>query len=209
MAIEREIKFTVPDRTIFGKLAALESIAGYGIIDRGVRKQTDYYFDTPDNRLFHGKAVYRLRVINHKSVLTFKSHGKSAGTIYERIETEAETTATPDEVCRGKLPVLPPAEAFRTAIGDLPLHVSMINDNHRHQILLTCNNIPHYEMVLDSVTFTGPHGTAQVYEIEVESLFDTDSDLGEIAAWFRKNYRLKHAGPSKYIMGMQLVGMVQ
>ena len=62
--------------------------------------------------------------------------------------------------------------------------------------------------MLDDVTFTGPRGTAAVYELEVESLFDTHEDLETIGLWLSERFELHPAGPSKYILGMELVGNV-
>ena len=206
MAIETELKFTVTDKAIFKKIAALNEIAGYGTIDRGLQKITDNCFDTPDNRLFNGKIVFRLRVLDHKSVLTFKTHKKSTGSFYQRIEIESETEASIEDIISGNLPDLPPVKALRKTVGNVPLKVNLKTENRRHSILLTYKNTPHYELVLDDVTFTGPRGTAKVKELEIESLFDTDNDLKAIGAWLKKRFDLKPAGPSKYILGMELVG---
>ena len=208
MAIETELKFMVTDKALFKKIAALKEIAGYQTIDRGLQKITDNCFDTPDNMLFSGKIVFRLRVLDHKSVLTFKTHKKSTGSFYQRIEIESETEASVKDITSGNLPDLPPVKALYEKVGNIPLSVNLKTENHRHSILLTYKNTPHYELVLDDVTFTGPCGTAKVKELEVESLFDTDNDLKAIGAWLKKRFDLKPAGPSKYILGMELVGKV-
>lgn len=156
MAIEKELKFTITDRALFGEIAALKEIAGYGTIDRGLQKITDNCFDTPGNWLFNGKFVFRLRVMDHKSVLTFKSHKASTGSFYQRDEIESETKAAVKDIISGNLPDLPPVEAFREMVGDVPLSLSLKTENSRHSILLTYKNTPHYELVLDDVTFTGP-----------------------------------------------------
>ena len=208
MAIETELKLTVTDRALFKNILSLKEIAGYQTIDRGLKKITDTCFDTPDNLLFDGKAVFRLRVLYHKSVLTFKTHKKSTGSYYQRIEIESETEASVKDITSGKLPDLPPVKAFHDMFGTVPLKVNLKTENKRHSILLTYKNTPHYELVLDDVTFTGPRGTAKIQELEVESLFDTDNDLKAIHAWLKKRFHLKLAGPSKYILGMKLVGNV-
>ncbi|HDY89572.1 MAG TPA: CYTH domain-containing protein [bacterium] len=208
MSIETELKFTVTDSILFDKIASLNEIAGYRTIDRGRQKIIDNCFDTPDYRLFKGKIVFRLRVLKNKSVLTFKADKDSTGSYYQRIEIESKTDATVKDICKGNLPNLPPVKAFREKVGDVSLIPTLKTENSRHTILLTYKNTPHYELVLDDVTFTGPRGTAAVKELEVESLFDTDNDLETIGAWLTKRFDLKVAGPSKYILGMELVGKV-
>jgi inorganic triphosphatase YgiF len=66
-----------------------------------------------------------------------------------------------------------------------------------------------YEMALDDVTFTGPRGTASVWELEIESLIGTENDLERIGAWLTDRYPLEKAGPSKFCLGMQLVGDIE
>ncbi|MFC1541947.1 hypothetical protein ACFL50_05815, partial [Candidatus Latescibacterota bacterium] len=68
------------------------------------------------------------------------------------------------------------------------------------------NDIPHYELVLDDVTFIGPRGIYKVCELEVESLDGTDEELEKIGAWLKERFDLEYAGPSKYILGMKKVG---
>jgi len=208
MPIETELKFSVPDKSVFRDIRTLETIADYRLVDKGVVHITDYCFDTPDRRLFNGKIVFRMRVMHHKSVLTFKQDSGSEGSYYRRREIEAETEFTPDDIAAGNLPDITPVHAFHEAVGKVPLEVSLTTVNRRHGYLLTWNNTPHYELVLDDVTFNGPRGSAHVLELEVELLFDTDNDLESIGAWLTGRFALRPAGPSKYILGMNLVGGV-
>ena len=208
MAIETEIKFVVPDRALFDRIISLEEIAKYRTVDKGLKKISDTYFDTQDNRLFNGEIVFRLRVLENKSVLTFKAHIKSAGSFYRRLEIESDTNADADDISSGNLPDIPPVKAFLDKMGNVSLSTSLKAENSRHTILLTHSDIPHYELVLDDVTFKGPRGASSVCELEVESLIETGNDLENIGAWLKQRFDLQPAGPSKYILGMKLVGNV-
>ena len=208
MAIETELKFTVEDRALFSRIISLGKIAGYRTINKGLLKITDTCFDTRDRRLYKEKLVFRLRVTEHKSALTFKTNKEAAGSAYQRIEIESKTTATVDDITSGNLPDLPPVNALTEKLGNVDLFPSLTVENNRHIILLTHHNTPYYELVLDDVTFTGPRGTAKVCELEVESLFDTENDLENIGAWIKSQFGLKIAGPSKFILGINLVGNV-
>ena len=208
MAIETELKFTVEDRAFFSRIISLKEIAGYRTINKGLLKITDICFDTRDNRLYKEKIVFRLRVTEHKSALTFKTNKEAAGSAYQRIEIESKTTATVEDITIGKLPDLPPVNALIEKLGHVDLFPSLTVENNRHIMLLTHHNTPYYELVLDDVTFTGPRGTAKVCELEVESLFDTENDLENIGAWIKSQFGLQMAGPSKFILGMNLVGNV-
>ena len=209
MAIESEIKFTVSDNSLFESIKTLGEIAGYRTVDMGMKKHNDTYFDTPDTKLFHGKSVFRLRESAQISVLTFKSHLESPGTYYQRSEVESETVAKADDICSGCMPEIAPAEAFRRKFGDVSLKTSLKAENNRYTILLTRDNKSHYELVLDDVTFSGPCGTAKVFELEVESLSGADNVLDAVGEWLTRRFDLKPAGPSKYILGMSLVGGVK
>ena len=208
MAVETELKFTVHDKALFNCIKSLSDIAGFRTVDRGLQKITDTYFDTQDNRLFNGKVVFRLRVVENKSLLTFKSHKASTGSAYQRNEIESETSANVDDISSGNLPDIPPVKALLENMGSFPLLPSLKTENNRYTIFLAHNNTLYYELVLDDVVFTGPCGTAAVHELEVESLFDTHDDLETIASWLTERFELQPAGPSKYILGRELVGNV-
>ena len=208
MAVEIELKFAVHDTELFNCIKSLSDIAGYRTIDKGLQKITDTYFDTQDNWLFNGKAVFRLRAIGGKSLLTFKSHKAPTGSAYQRNEIESETSTNVDDISSGNLPDIPPVRALLENVGSFPLSPSLKTENNRYIILLARNDTLYYELVLDDVTFTGPRGTMAVYELEIESLFDTHDDLETIASWLTERFELQPAGPSKYILGMELVGNV-
>jgi inorganic triphosphatase YgiF len=213
MGIESEIKFTVPDKKLFSEICFLKEINGYRIIDKGVKHITDINFDTRDNLLFRSKVVFRLRVMEHKSLLTFKAQDEAEdrspeGLVYRRVEIESETKSTVNDIISGNLPDIPPVKGLYDKFGTISLVPSLTTKNKRHTLLLTYNNTPHYELALDDVTFCGVRGKMKVYELEIESLFDTDNDLETLGIWFQKQFGLKQAGPSKYILGMELVGNV-
>lgn len=213
MAIESEIKFTVADKTILEKVASLDSIAGFDTVDRGVSLQTDICFDTSDFLLFHNKIVFRLRIRENLSVLTFKAQGpppkSSADIVHHRIEIENNTDVTVDDIIQGRFPDIPPVIALIERVGKINLIQSLTVNNMRHTFVLEEARKPHFELVLDDVTFVGPGGVHEVYELEIESLAGDDAGLRKIAAWLSGRYDLKPAGPSKYILGMELVGNVR
>ena len=64
------------------------------------------------------------------------------------------------------------------------------------------------ELVLDDVTFSGPGGEKGVLELEIEAMTGDEKDLRKIGDWLSKRYDINPAGPSKYILGMNLVGNV-
>ena len=208
MTIESEIKFTVPDRTLFDRVAALNEIAVYSTTDCGVSLHTDTYFDTADYRLYREKIVFRLRSSTSGSVLALKAQAPPGEGFYRRIEIEVPTDVTPEDIVRGHLPDLPPVTALFDRVGIVNLFRSLEATNTRRIIILNRGNEPCYELVLDDVTFCGPKGTAGVLELEVESLTGTDDGLQHIGRWLTGHFDLRPAGPSKYILGMELVGGV-
>jgi len=212
MGIETEIKFSATGMEMLDELAALKEVAGYQVVDMGVKLQTDTCFDTDDQRFFREKIVFRLRVRDNGSVLTFKAQLKdgsvSADNLYHRIEVEQPTHATVDDISAGELPDIPPTHALRDAVGELSILPSLIIANNRRIMLLMKDDEPRFEMVLDDVMFRGPGGKAQVYEVEVETIAGGEDELREVGAWLKENYGLEAAGPSKYILGMEMVGGV-
>ena len=208
MPIESEIKFTVPDKRIFNRVASLKAIAGYKTVDKGVKPHTDTCFDTRDFLLFRGQAVFRLRRCENESVLTFKFQGTSKDNIYRRIEIEHKTDASVEDIAHGHLPDIPPVKALYEHMGSVKLAPSLTVSNRRRIFLLTQKDIPCFELVLDDIMFSGPGGERGIYELEIESLTGSDDSLKRIGAWLAGRFDLKHAGPSKYILGMKLVGRV-
>lgn len=208
MRIESELKYAVGDPSLFGEIVALEDLAGYRVLDRGILPITDTAFDTPDRSLYRGAAVFRLRETPEHRVLTFKASRPRHGAAHERIEVESPVTVTPDDIAAGRLPDVPATLAFRERFGDVPLTPSLVTRNDRRILFLHAGDTPVYELVLDTVTFIGPRGEAHVYEVEVESLIGPDNELDRIDRWLRERFGLEPAGPSKYLLGMKLVGTV-
>lgn len=125
MAIETELKFTVHDRSIFDRIILLDEIAGYRTIPRGIIRIRDTFFDTPDTRLLKEGVVFRLRITDTSSVLTYKTQKASNGSAYQRIEIESETDANVNDICSGNMPDIPPVEALREKIGTVTLSPSL------------------------------------------------------------------------------------
>jgi len=211
MAVESEIKFSVADRSILDSVASLDRIAGYDAQYRGVRSHTDIYFDTPDGRLLQGKVVFRLRKRENVSLLTFKaSTGEISESpedgIHRRIEIECAAEASAEDILAWRYPDLPPVAALRERMGQVELIASLTARNSRRTILLVKKGEPRFELVLDDVVFEGPGGTKGVCELEVEKLTGSDNELQGIGVWLSERYDVIPAGPSKYILGMNLVG---
>jgi inorganic triphosphatase YgiF len=206
MGFESELKYTVKDKSIFSKIAKLRDIASFSVRNAGIHRHRDIYFDTTDHRLLKAKVVFRLREMKKYSTLTFKAPAKSGGDFYRRIEIEAHTDATPGDITGGNLPDLPPVDEVRRRIGYASLTAVLSEINNRRIIELSFHGVPRFEMALDEVTFIGPGGTANVLELEVESVAWEDEGLKAVGEWLTERFDLFPAGPSKYILGMELVG---
>ncbi len=210
MSTETEIKFTVPDGSVLDRLAALTGAAGFTVEDAGSVMIVDTCFDTSDLRLFHEKVVFRHRRKNDAMVLTFKAQGTSGASpedgIHRRIEVEAPTTLTPNDLTTGHRIDHPACHALRERMGDVVITPSLIVRNRRRLCNLVRDGSVLFEMALDDVEFAGPKGKRPVRELEVEAKGGSDEDLAGIAAWFGERFDLEPAGPSKYILGMTMVG---
>ena len=158
---------------------------------------------------YHGKMVFRLREQGGRRFLTFKTHREATGAAYERYEVESETEVTANDITGGLLPDVPAVRALREQAGDILIRPYLTTENNRHILLLGRGDAAEYELALDDVTFTGPNGTAFVRELEVESLIGPENDLERIGAWLTERYPLEKAGPSKFCLGMSLVGDIE
>lgn len=205
---ETEIKFTVPDRAIFEGILALDDILGLAVEDRGLQPHRDIYFDTSDQLLYGSKVVFRVREKDRRQVLTFKAQASSGGAAYRRIEVEETVSIMPEDLDRGNFPDSKPLTALRGRLGGVALTPCLTVDNDRHVLMLTREGAERYEMVLDDVTFHGCGGDVPVLELEVEMYGGDEDELHRIGLWLRERFDLRDAGPSKYILGMDLAGGV-
>ncbi|MCD6308881.1 MAG: CYTH domain-containing protein [Candidatus Latescibacteria bacterium] len=209
MPIETEIKFTVHSMDDLDRLAVLDEIAGFALDAGKTLNILDTCFDTPDLLFFREKIVFRHRRKNDRSVLTFKAQGPAGyenDGIYRRIEVEAPTTLTPNDITSGCRTDHPALAALRERVGDVPIAPSLTVRNRRRLRNLVGGGEALFEMALDDVEFSGPNGKRPVCELEVEKLSGSDDDLVRIAAWLGEHSKLEPAGSSKYILGMTLVG---
>ena len=215
MACETEIKYTVPDPAIFEAVTGLTEIAGYSVEDRGIARHTDTYLDTTDRLLFHAKIVLRLREHADHTELTFKARSApcteespeiESDELYRRIEIDQRLDMTSESVISDGIPESPPLDALHERMGDVHLEPSLTVANDRHTLILSGDGASCFELVLDDVTFTGTRGTEHVRELEVESIDGSDAELMAVARWLTDRFGLEPAGPSKYILGMELVG---
>lgn len=206
MAIESEIKFTVADSGVFDRIAALSEIASCDAADRGVHNHRDTYFDTDDLLLLRSKIIFRLREKAAGAMLSFKAQAAGGGDFYRRLEVESPAEVSVAEIESGRLPDLPPVQELRKRAGNARLAPALTVDNRRRIIILSRCGVPRFELALDEVTFAGPRGSARVRELEVESLGWGDEGLPEVGEWLAARFALAPAGPSKYILGMKLVG---
>ena len=206
MAIESEIKFTVTDRETLDSIAALREVASFAARDTGIHGHLDTYFDTDDLLLLRSKIVLRLREGKKGAVLAFKAQAPGGSGFFRRIEVEAPVALSVADIEAGRLPDIPPVQELWKLTGHVVLVSSLTVDNLRRIIMLSKIGIPRFEMALDDVTFSGPRGSAHVYELEVESLGWEDDALRGIGAWLRERFPLELSGPSKYMLGMELVG---
>jgi inorganic triphosphatase YgiF len=208
MPIEYEAKFTVTDPDVFRRIASLREIASCAAKDRGIQRHRDTYFDTDDLRLLRSKIVFRLREKATGAMLAFKAQapGGGGGEFFRRMEIEAPAKITAADIASGNLPDLPPSRELLKRLGPVRLSPALTVDNRRRTIVLSRNGVPRFELALDEVTFTGPRGKASVREIEVESMGWGDEGLAEVGNWLAEKFELACSGPSKYILGMELVG---
>jgi len=206
MPIESEIKFAVKNRNVFDQIAALREIASFETRSRGIHIHRDIYFDSPDLLLFRSKAVFRLRESRKGRMLTFKAQAAGGGDFYRRFEVETPVDVSVKDIESGVMPLVPPVEELRKRIGNIPLAPALTVENHRRVIMLSRTGVPRFELDMDDVVFIGPRGTAETLELEVESLGWEDASLRDIGAWLRERFELEPAGPSKYILGMEMVG---
>jgi inorganic triphosphatase YgiF len=205
--IESEMKFIPESPSVLKEIERLKSIPGWKIEDGGEHCHIDTYYDTPDRLLYKTGIVLRHREKERYSVVSFKARGEPDTEIFRRIEINAPTDITADELML-KGTHLEPFSALYESAGteNLDLSPALKVNNCRHILFLVREGQRGIEVSLDTVEFSGIRGKAVLYEIELESISTTDQELREAGEWLREKFDLKQSGPSKYIYGMDKVG---
>lgn len=94
---EVEVKLIVRSdrpREVVQRVAGLESLAGYRVMDRGELHLRDVYFDTADGSLVRSRAALRLRYEGPRVLVTLKAQaGEASRGMTDRLEIELAWSA--------------------------------------------------------------------------------------------------------------------
>lgn len=208
MAIEKEIKFTVKKSGILEKIHEMGKICGFVFSDIKEEPHEDVYFDTPDYLLYKEKMVLRLRKNSTGKKLAFKAQSVESftGGIHRRIEIETEVRYKPSDICKGKADSESPLRGLFGRTGLVVLMEVLKVKNKRKIMDVFRGNKKICEIVSDDVRFSGPGGKRKTMELEIELADGTENDITKIADVISEKFRLEPAPPSKYLLGMELVG---
>jgi len=182
---EREVeakRIVVSDRprAVVERVAALESLAGHRLVDRGEVRLRDVYFDTEDAGLLGRRAALRLRHEGPAVRITLKVEGREVrpGTS-DRSELELPWSAEALERVASAVGALglplqraaPAGGAPADALERMGLRVVQDRATVRRvrDVVRGAGGPPVAELVVDSVGFTAGAREAWHHEVEVEA----------------------------------------
>jgi inorganic triphosphatase YgiF len=184
------------------RLAALEAVDRFDLRPRPPQRIRDVYVDTGDGALAAARVAFRVRELDGRPLLTFKSAPVRTGLAAERLELEAPWSpealrAVLDELGRRGIE-LPAPGPEGTGSGEpladlaaLGLHPTQRRETTRiPRDVLECGHLdagPVAELCIDDVAFLLPAGRARLLEVEVEAkgpgrLETVQALLGALAA---------------------------
>jgi triphosphatase len=205
--VEIEMKYAVPNPTVFAALLELEALDGYVLHPQGKVHLVDHYLETPNRDLLRRGYTCRLREgeTEGRWVLTVKGLGNADGAMHQREEYEAEVP-----------PNTPPAEWPESQAREI---VTRLSDGHPLAELFTLRQrrvrraVDHHGravgvLSLDTVEVEiGGHQTV-MHEIEIElAAAGTVDDLRAINAELQ-GYKLEAQSKSKFERALAILDEV-
>jgi inorganic triphosphatase YgiF len=165
------------------RVAALEAVDRFDLRPRPAQRIRDIYVDTADGALAAARVAFRVRELDGRPLLTFKSAPVRTGLAAERLELEAPWSpaalrAVLDQLRRRglKLPDHAPTAGTGEPLADLA--ALGLRPTQRRENARTPRDVldreqpdagPVAELTIDDVTFLLPAGRARLLEVEVEA----------------------------------------
>ncbi len=188
---ELEVKFNVPDRSSFDSLRKIRQLGDFQIEPIGTQMITDRYLDVADQRILRAGFVCRIRLVNHKQILSLKSLTPPEDNIHRRQEIEMEIESEQTKYWpEGKAKNL-----LLQLAGEAPLQSLFTLQQVRHKYLALLGDTPVIEVSLDEVS----HDYQDYLELEAEMLeAGTESDLRRFAELLQSEWNLQTENLSKF-----------
>jgi len=188
-------------------IAELTYLAGYRLIDSGVRDIHDYYFDTPNRCLRQGGMGLRLRKLESSTLLTLKGPAiELPGGVLERLEIEEtwsrqSLTGVLQELERRGIhlplpssePDVPPDLPAPKVLSTMGLETVQHRRNQRSIRMVRSSeskcSCSLAELASDQVTYYLKTGQVQHHEVEIEAKGEGGLDiLQEMAGELLRSY---------------------
>jgi len=223
--VEEQLKFDVPDISVFEKLKRMDNVLNYRLKTQGTYIYQDYYYDTPDLDLFKLGYLYRLRIrdkednipeygLQFKKEFDEKNNKDSIRDEIDDILPEelAKNTLSGNwqEVFSAKYDLLTikKIDSFLKAnnLDYSRLVPLLICRQERLRLRLRERSVVYFEISLDKVRFNLVNdGSKQIefmqleFENKLKGSIGRDNDrIGKLAKFFESEYKLTPSRESKY-----------
>jgi inorganic triphosphatase YgiF len=204
--LELEAKFDVSDPVELEAIAGLDRIGDFELDDPMVLKFDDAYYDTSTLDMLQVGCYLRLRRQVNRSTLTFKQLLPGQGDLHTERE-EVSEDLSPEALAaffRGEFDCEPLTLAIRAAAGREV--TAVVNVTNRRTAIVAVRGAAELELALDDLEFRGPRGKARSWEVEVELLTGSSTDLEDLAALLAARPGLQPSFRSKFERAIEAVG---
>jgi inorganic triphosphatase YgiF len=165
------------------RVAGLEAVDRFDLRPRPPQRIRDVYLDTGDGAMAAARVAFRVRELDGRPLLTFKSAPVRTGLAAERLELEAPWSAEAlrdalDELGRRGVELPAPGEDAGAGEPLAELAALGLGPTQRRETTRTPRDVrdrenpgagPVAELTVDDVTFLLPAARARLLEVEVEA----------------------------------------
>ena len=224
---EEQIKFDVPDESVFENIRVLKNVLSYKIKPRGEYFYQDYYYDTPDYDLFKLGYSYRFRIRDYGNgtieygIQFKKEYDTKNNKDFKRMEID---DVMPEEIgvriLRGKwseaisgpddYKTMTELKTFldKNKIKKELLSPVLYVQQKRSRFRLKADGVVYFEISLDDCIFNPINDSVKkyihFYQLEMENKFrqgtsiEDQKRIKDLIDFFIENYPIKIEKESKY-----------
>jgi triphosphatase len=209
MPTEIEAKFLLETTDAEPQVLAFLKAQGLALCSTGAVEEKDWYWDTPDWRLYRQGWAYRWRQSGQQRLLGFKALTKDHSLLQQREECEIAVETFPHPALPPPAPLADRLDGTTATLRELFRVVKL-----RRRYLAKLDKNGSIEVSFDQTLLHPPASTSNpapgrldFFELELELKQGSATALLEIAHKIQKDMHLTPARLSKFERGLQAAGL--
>nr|CAX83931.1 Adenylate cyclase [uncultured bacterium] len=207
MALEEEIKLTVPEAGVLEAVLADPEVRRRASGPWRTRPFLAIYYDTPQRELLAHRLAFRARRVEDQWWAGLKGHGGVVDGVSRREEWEARFPGPIERFSQ-----LPPGELRERVLAvvsaDSPLERLLTTAINRRVLELDLEEGCRVELALDQGTIAAGARQRDLCEVELERLAGPLTPMIRFGRELADRHRLTPARLSKFHQGLELLGVL-